>query len=274
MTFYIKKMSGYKEPFDADKFAQSLSRAGAQKTTIQQLIKDIERNSHLRSTKKIYAYALASLHKKNPVAASRYNIKQALLELGPAGFPFEQFVSALFIAQGYSVKTNNTIKGYCVDHEIDVIVTKDKKDGIVECKYHNKQQLKTDVKVTLYTKARFDDITKKWQSNKRQLHHNWIVTNTKFTSEALKYATCTQINLLSWDYPYNNSLIHIINTHGLHPITALVSLNKEEKKALLKKGFVLCKDAYQHAQSLKELGIKKEKIERIIHEALAVCKIP
>jgi len=271
MSFNIKKISGDKEPFDRSKFSRSLSKAGASSSFINQLIKEIEENRHLRTTKKIYNYALDRLYRHKPAIASRYNIKQALLQLGPAGFPFEQFVAKIFQALGYATKTNVIIAGRCIDHEVDILLTEGNKQLMVECKYHNRQQLKSDVKVTLYIKASFDDVNEAWGHRQLHLHKGWIVTNTKFTSEAIKYGECAGINLLSWDYPQGKSLIELIHAYTLHPITTLVSLNKKEKQTFIAKGFVLCKDAPRYKTMLKELGIPPQKIKAIISEALEVC---
>jgi len=273
MPFYIKKVSGHRELFDAKKFYRSLTKAGASKTLVNRLIKDIERDKTLRTTKKIYAYALDMLYKDNPVVAARYNIKQALLQLGPAGFPFEQFVAELFKAQGYTVNVNQIVAGYCIDHEVDVVVHDKEKHAMVECKYHNRQKLKSDVKVALYIKARFDDVSTGWQHDTHIIHQGWIVTNTKFTSEATKYAECVGIQLISWNYPKQRSLIDLIHMYKLHPITALVSLNKRDRDAFIKKGFVMCKDAKKHVHALKDLGIRPAQIKAIIEEAQAVCEI-
>ncbi len=273
MSFKVTKISGHKELFDRKKFYRSLHKAGASKTLINQLISEVEADESLRTTKKIYAYALDKLYKSHPPTAARYNIKQALLQLGPAGFPFEQFIAHVFEAEGYQTKTNQIVSGHCIDHEVDVVVNNKEKHFMVECKYHNRQRLKSDVKVTLYIKARFDDVDQGWKHDAHTIHQGWVVTNTKFTSEAVKYGECAGVHLLSWNYPAGKSLIDLIHKYDLHPITALVSLNKKEKEAFIKKGFVLCKDAPKHAETLKELGMRPEKVNKIIQEAQDVCKV-
>jgi len=43
------------------------------------------------------------------------------------GFPFDRFIAALMRYQYQHVKVGEVVKGFCVDHEIDVVVkTKDK----------------------------------------------------------------------------------------------------------------------------------------------------
>lgn len=272
MTFSVRKISGHTEAFDSKKFTRSLQKAGANKELIAQLLQEIEQDKNLRSTRKIYQYALDRLYKSNPSTAARYNIKQSLFQLGPAGFPFELFVAEIFKAEGYQVESNQVIAGYCIDHEVDIIAHKGESHFMIECKYHNRQRLKTDVKATLYTKARFDDVEKAWKNDTHNLHQSWIVTNTKFTSQAIKYATCVNIQLLSWNYPGNNSLIDLIQKHNLHPITSLVGLSKQDKQAFVKHGLVLCRDAHKHEQTLKAMGVHPSKIKKIIQEAKAVCK--
>ena len=59
---------------------------------------------------------------------------KAIHELGPDGYHFEQFIAAIFKAQGYKISTNNIIKGRCVKHELDVIAKKNNKNiGKINC---------------------------------------------------------------------------------------------------------------------------------------------
>lgn len=160
MPKMIIKASGQKEPFNTKKFQNSLKRAGASDKTIEKLIRKIKKIPTLKTTQQIYYFALEELKKYSRPVAARYKIKEALQNLGPSGFPFEKFVAQLFEYQGYKAKNNVFIDGFCVDHEVDVVAQKDNKNYMVEAKFHQRQDLKTDVKVTLYVQARFEDILK------------------------------------------------------------------------------------------------------------------
>ena len=92
MDFYVRKASGRKELFDTEKFRASLAKAGAAESLIDSMVFEIQQLPKLRSTKEIYGYALTRLQQEHMAVAARYNIKRALLDLGPAGFPFEQFI--------------------------------------------------------------------------------------------------------------------------------------------------------------------------------------
>lgn len=276
MSFYITKSTGKKELFSIKKFKRSLKKSGASDALINQIVQDIESKPQMRSTKEIYEYALSFLHKKDRPIAARYNLKKALMDLGPAGYPFEIFIAQMFRAQGYEVDDNRVVKGICVDHEVDVSAHKEGKHYMIECKFHNRRGLKSDVKVPLYIKARFDDIQFAWKKDPQhghKIHEAWIVTNTTFTSEAIKYGNCVRLYMLDWKRPEGKALPDIINKFGLHPVTALTSLNSKQKKQCIKAGFVLCKDASKHKDVLRKLKLSDYEIKKLVSEAEKVCSL-
>ena len=273
-TFLIKKASGEKEPFDIQKFKRSLKRCRATDKMIMSIARKIEKKPGIRTTKQIYAFALKELEKYNPALAARYNLKQALIALGPSGYPFERFIAQIFKAQGYQVKLNQISPGYCVDHEIDLTAIKRKKHYMIECKFHNRQKYKSDVKVSLYIKARFDDIEKAWNQDPmhgHEFHQAWVATNTKFTKQAVDYSQCAGIELLSWSRPKENLPI-LIQKHTLYPITTLTSLSRSEQKALIKKEIVLCREIPKNEWALEQLGIPSRQRKQIIKDVEELCK--
>jgi Holliday junction resolvase-like predicted endonuclease len=274
MEMYIRKASGKKELFDIEKFRTSLKKSGANDELINRLVFEVQQLPKLRSTKEIYAYAITRLQQENSAVAARYNIKRALLELGPAGFPFEQFIAQLFRAQGYSATTDQIEQGFCVEHELDVVMTRDSTIAMVECKFHNSQQIKTDVKVALYCQARFEDIRKTWagqEGKNPRYHENWIITNTKFTSEAIRYATCAGIELLGWSYPSGENLPVLIDRYSLYPITTMPTLTKVQKRLFIKDGFLLCCDAQHNIQVMRKYGLSQAEIDTLIRDAHELC---
>lgn len=274
MSFYIQKYSGEKELFDIQKFNRSLKRAGASQELIDELVQELQALSSVRTTKEIYEFALSRLKTQHPGLAARYNIKQALLNLGPSGFPFERYIAALFRAQGYETKTGTIVQGACISHEIDVLAIKQNEHLLTECKFHQ-QGLTVDAKVPLYIKARFDDVTKQWTTHgdTHKQHKAVIVTNTRFSTQAIAYAQCVGIELLGWSYPEQGSLEQLIDRYTMHPITALVSLSSHQKKILLDNGFVLCQDVVKHPTLLDVLHLSEQDKEHLMQEMKAVCSI-
>ena len=96
-TFDIIKSSGEKAKFSLDKLKASLNQIGADKQTVNQIIDKVRDEIYQGiSTKEIYNRAYALLKKNKRHLASRYKLKKAIYELGPTGFPFEQFLARLF----------------------------------------------------------------------------------------------------------------------------------------------------------------------------------
>jgi hypothetical protein len=208
------------------------------------------------------------LRQEGRAAAARYSLRRALFEFGPSGHPFEDFVSELFKKEGWSIQTRRLIPGKCVTHEVDVYATRGNETLAAELKYHNDPGYKTDVKIALYVKARFDDI---WQCDPNTqgtcpIDRGYLVTNTKFTSQAIDYATCSGLNLLGWSYPHHGNLYDRIIASGLYPVTALTTLRKAEKRLLIDRNISTTDLVRQHRELLREIGVTPERIGSIIAE--------
>lgn len=264
---FVIKASGEKEEFNAKKFRRSLLRAGASEQDIDKLIKDVQVNKELETTHDIYKYAFNYLSRIKTSLASRYNIKNAMFQLGPSGYPFEQFLAKLFEALGYRTVTDRKLLGKCVMHEVDVVLEKNKSFYIVESKFHNAHGIKSDVKITLYVQARFLDIN---ADSHKEFYKAWAVTNTRFTTDAIQYANCVGMNIMDWSYPKENSLSYLIDKFGLHPITTLASLSSKQKKDLINKNIILCKQIIENKNVLKILKLSDKKIDKLIVEAQEV----
>lgn len=273
----VTKASGIQVPFDMEKLKKSLLRSGAGNDQADEIVSRIrEIIVDGMSTKKIYKKAFQLLQNLSGPVAARYKLKQAIMELGPSGFPFEQFFAELLKDKGYKVKVGEIVQGHCIDHEIDIIAEIGDQHFIIECKYHNHQGNISDVKIPLYIHSRFLDIEKKWkmvEGHFEKFHQPWVVTNTRFSNDATRYGRCMNMNLISWDYPKNNGLKEWIDHSGLHPITSLTTLSQGEKQILLEKGIVLCKMIHHNYSLLEKIGIKQPRLHKVINECLALSEI-
>ncbi len=271
----VRKASGELEPYDESKLRRSLQNAGASTLLIDHIIQSVrEILVEGISTLKIYKEAFRLLHTGSSKSAGRYRLKEAIFELGPAGYHFEKFVAGLLKSLGYQTEVGVVVPGDCVTHEIDVIAHKDDEYYMIECKFHNRSENRCSVKVPLYIQARFQDVKKNWSKlpgHQNKNHKGWVVTNTRFTKDALSYAECVGLNLLSWDYPEKNGIKDLIGRVKLHPVTCLTSLNKDEKEVLLKNDVLFCKQICQNKNILGENGIDPRRINRISKEAIDIC---
>lgn len=272
----IVKASGEKEPFSETKLRHSLERVRVTPAIIDNIVAQIK--SELKDgtkTSDIYRRAFSLLRQYQSHTTARYGLKAAIMKLGPSGHPFEKFVGELLKSQGFSVEVSKIIPGFCVPHEIDVIGKKDNRCVMVECKFHNEPGIKSDVKIALYVRARFEDLQKQWQSHPnsaQKFDEAWLVTNTKLTSEAIQYAECVGMKALGWNYPPKNGLENLIERANLYPLTSLTTLNDTQKRMLLDKNLVLCREIIDNLNILSQIKISKEKISLIIQEVNELLK--
>jgi hypothetical protein len=275
---YVTKSTGEREAFDVEKLKSSLERAKASKANIQhitsQIIKQLEDGM---STHEIYDMAFSQLHQLENKAALHYSLRRAVLELGPSGFPFERLVAELLKAQGYETLTDQMVKGRCVEHEVDVVAWRQGRepaglaDSLIMCeaKYHSQIGMKSDLKVILYVRARFEDLgqaTYTYGKEQQSLNEGWLVTNTKFTISAIKYAECQGMKIIGWNYPVEDNLHTLIENAKVYPLTCLRTLSDHDKKALLEKNIVLCKTLLEDESLLRSIGLTQANIEAVRNE--------
>ena len=268
----ITKASGVQDKFSSEKLRASLKKSGADDNTVENILFEIESILYDGiSTKKIYQAAFNMLKKGLKSNAGRYNLKRAIMALGPSGFPFEKYIAAIFEWQGYKVQTQLFLEGACVTHEIDVLAENEDHFLLTECKFHNSLGIVSNVKIPLYVHSRYRDVQNNWQKTSGKPLKCCVVTNTKFSADAVKYAVCEGLRLLSWDYPPKESLRNLIDESGLYPITCLTSLTNKEKETILVEGIVLCKELLKREALLHEIRIPLTRIPNILSEIKSLC---
>lgn len=271
----IRKASGDMEPFSSEKLRRSLQRSGAADNVIEPILNDVESWIYDGiSSRKIYDRAFALLRKKTLSVASRYKLKNALMEMGPTGHPFEHFAGQVFKALGYNVEVAQILQGHCVTHEVDVIASKEKSRMFIECKYYLTTDKNANVQVPLYIRSRVDDIIKKQSTIPEFAGYTFsggVVTNTRFTSDAMTYGECSGLKLLSWDYPVGNGLKEIIDREKIFPITVLTKLSTQDKQRLMGQGIVTCRQILETPETLDSLGIVMISREKILAEIKNLC---
>jgi len=126
----------------------------------------------------------------------------------------------------------------------------------------------------MYIHSRFRDLRNEWQDNpeyKGREYEGWIVTNSRFTDDALEYGVYYKMNLISWEYPKQGNLRDLIESSGLYPVTTLTTLTKKEEQRLLDKGIVLCRDLLGNEELLKSIQLSPARIKKAFAEIEALC---
>jgi len=274
-TIKVLKADGTQELFDPRKLLRSLEKSGATKAEAEATLAHIESElSDGISTEHIYRHAHTLLKKQVPSSVvARYSLRRALFNLGPTGFPFEDFLARLYHADGYTTHVGTTVQGTCVPHEVDLIAHKEGHCVIAEAKFHSSTGIRSDLRVALYSHARFQDLDGRPLISGTSCTdvETYVITNTKFTKTALDYASCVGMRMLSWNYPEGDTLQNRIERTHTYPITTLTILSVREKRLLLENGILLCTDLGSKRDTLRTLGFSARKIENIVSEGVKLC---
>lgn len=269
-SLFIINARGEKEPLSFKKMFRSAKRAGASSETALRIAAKIKKEALPGITTRQVANRIRELlGRETPKAALRFNIKDAIRKLGPAGFAFEKYIGEIFERGGYEVKLNKIISGACrCQYEIDFQAKKGDLLYLAECKYHHVPGERSDLKVALANYARFLDISKNpvfKTSNLKSI----LITNTKFTSQAIKYSKCVGVKLLGWNYPRGKGLERLIEEEKLYPITILPSFRGYLKETFVQKRKMLVLDllGVSPKQLAKRLKAEKREIEGLVREA-------
>ena len=265
----IVKADGNSEEFKSQKLISSLRKAGAKPSEVNRIVTIVE--SSLKEgmkTQTIYQKAFQLLRESEDIVAAKYSLRRAVFGLGPTGFPFEDFLGKVFEAEGYKTKRRLLLKGNCAIHEVDLAAYSPSHSFIAEAKFHMHPGIKSDLQVAMYSYARFLDLksARICTDDSCGIISLSVITNTKFTSAAIQYGTCTGIDLLSWDYPKHNSLHDKIERFGVYPITVLTRLSANQKQLLLQDGIILCSEIHKKPRVLQKLGLSNLKIDAVLRE--------
>lgn len=259
----VLKAGGQTEPFSEEKLRLSIKRAGIPESLQNEVV------SHVKSalyenipTSEIYKHVMEFLgNSPHPFSRAKYSLKQAIMDLGPTGYPFEDYVAEILKVDGFNTKLRQILQGKCITHEIDIVAEKNKTRSMIECKFHNNPGTKSQIHVSLYTKARFDDI-----KEGNNLNECWLVTNTKITQDALNYALCANMKVIAWDYPQSGSFRDLIEGYKLFPITVLSNISSAQKQILAQNHVVLAKDVCANPSCLDLLGLPNDKKSSVFSE--------
>jgi hypothetical protein len=173
------------------------------------------------------------------------------------------------------VRSRQLLPGVCVQHEVDVVAENADKLIWVECKYHPMAGSVSNIKIPLYIHSRFRDLeaylTKNQPKQTGQTVEGWLVTNTRFSDDAMAYGQCAGMHLIGWNYPAKGSLRELVDKANLHPITCLTHLTRQEKNRLLEQSIVLSRTLTQPGRWSEILHVSGERREKVMQEARVLC---
>jgi len=272
----VVKRDKAEEIFSREKLCKSLIKIGADEHISRYVCTLIDQSIESEvSTDEIFKKTRDFLYRIDPDLSALYSLERGLSSLGPSGFVFEQYVGAIFVEMGYKVKTNVYMKGEGVEHEIDVYAQKGNVIFLTEAKYKNDFKLKTHIDHVMYADARLQDIRRRAERDgDAREYYMWIITNTKFTDNAIHYAEHRDIQLLGWDYPPYINLMKLVSEKKLYPVTILPSITKSVLKKLSHMNLILVKylTSFTVDDFMKKFGTSHRLAKRLVSEVDALME--
>jgi hypothetical protein len=274
----IRKSTGELATFDPSKIRESLLRTGATNDLVEHVIaRTKNRMTDGMSTKRLFTIVRQELRKENRCIAHRYNLRHALLKLGPSGFKFEKYVASVLRAYLYDAAVPEKDQhGLCVDHEVDVIATKDGKTALIEAKFRNRFGDNVKLKDTMATWARYQDLRDGYEADGRcpKFDEVWIVTNGKFSDRSMQYGVCKGIHLVGWSED-QHSLAALVDHSTMYPITVLDDVRQWELDRFAQKDLMLCREIAQIdiGKLSAKVEIPRDRIEKIVNDCKEVVDL-
>lgn len=266
MPQIVIKRNKIKEPYHPSKIIKSLEKLKVSRDKIEEILFLIDKNlPSLVTTDQLFRFIYDYLKRDNGEKSYRYNLKKAILALGPTGYPFEKFIAHLLSFYGYQTKHNLFLEGKCLKYEIDILAELEGKIYIGECKFRHYWNKKNDLHVVLYSYARYLDL----KNNFSQESYPLIVTNTKFTQEGIKFSTCYGIKLISWNYPPTENLVYLIEFKKIYPLTIFDFISLKNLKNLFNNDIILVSDFISKDKNYlrKISGLSLTEIDKIFQES-------
>jgi len=175
-------------------------------------------------------------HRAPPESARFFRLREDLGRMDP--FVFEKFVENILGRQEYTCEWNVVVPGFWVEHQIDVLAkNKNNQYAMVEIKHHTNPHRLTGLGDVAELWARLEDLQHGYQESRTpyKFEHAWLVTNTKFSEHAKKYATGKGLWLSGWRYHLNgngredkNGLEKRIEDLGITEIDKIMAQVKKE----------------------------------------------
>jgi len=203
---YVTKHDGSRQLYDQQKAVNSILRAGVKKEQVTKILGQVESQLYDGiSTSKLYHLVAVEVDKAiAPGQPHFYRLRENLGRIG--SIDFEKFIKKVLENQGFECQWNQVIAGFCVEHQIDVIAkNKDHSLYFVEVKHHRNFHRQSGLGTVTELWARLEDLKRGFSAgrNKYNFSAAWLITNTKFSGHAKRYAKCKEMKLTGWRYTLN-----------------------------------------------------------------------
>jgi len=270
LTFVVTKADGSQQQFSKDKIIRTAMRMGADRRRAFEVADRVESKLYNGiPTAKILQLIFLHMRRDKPAISHLYDLRKGL-SLMNSKPEFETFIQILLAHNGFEVTPNQILPGRCAEHEVDAIATKDGVTYFVEAKHHYSYHALTGLDESRIARAILEDVAEGYNLGRNQLKIDraLIVTNTKYSEQATRYANCRDILLVGWNSPPNLSVQSMIEEKNLYPLSCLKSLKREDRGRLVEAGILLIDQMTKEDPTnlAKKTGVPQHILEKIREE--------
>lgn len=237
----VTKADSSRQQFDRNKIVATCMRMGATKQDAEEIAGKIESRVYDgMPTAKVLQMIFQFIHKYKPQASRLYDLRRGL-SLMNSKPEFEKFVQILLANIGFEVVPNKILKGKCIEHEVDAIARKDGVTYFVEAKHHYNYHAFTGLDESRIARAVLEDVSEGFNLGLTDLKIDeaMIVTNTKYSEQAMQYGICRNILQIGWSTPADLGLRDIILEKSLYPLSCIRGLKTDVRLQLVDSGIIL-----------------------------------
>jgi ATP cone domain/Restriction endonuclease len=241
LSIFVKKADGTRQTFEREKIVRTCLRMGASVQVASQVADKVEARIYDGiSTAAILQMILRFMRRQKPDVRNLFDLRKGLSLMVPKP-EFEVFVRSLLSSKGFEVSPNELLVGKCVLHEVDGIAKRGGVTYFVEAKHHVNYHALTGLDESRIARAILEDVGEGFALGRSgsKIDGAMIVTNTRYSDEALQYGSCRGILQIGWSSPAGGGLQNLIDGMSMFPLSCLKGVGWDARVRLADSGVVL-----------------------------------
>jgi hypothetical protein len=264
---WVKKADGSLQKFDKEKVARTCLRMGTDRQTAYEIADRVEARLYDGiPTSKVLQMIFHYVRKNKPHVRNLYDLRKGISLMGSKP-EFEAYVRAILAHAGFEVSPNQLLAGKCVTHEVDGVARKNGFTYFVEAKHHLNYHTPTGLDESRIARAVLEDVVEGIALGKSNLKIDgaMIVTNTRYSQEAIQYGKCREILQIGWSSPAGHGLQDLIEGTNLFPLSCLRGLKRDVRDKLVTSGIVILEQVLNEetTELARKTGLPSQVIRKI-----------
>jgi hypothetical protein len=264
---WVKKADGSFQKFDKEKVARTCLRMGTDRQTAYEIADKVEARVYDGiPTSKVLQMIFHYVRINKPHVRNLYDLRKGISLMGSKP-EFEAYVRAILAHAGFEVSPNQLLAGKCVTHEVDGVARKNGFTYFVEAKHHLNYHTPTGLDESRIARAVLEDVVEGFALGRSNLKIDgaMIVTNTRYSEEAIQYGKCRGILQIGWSSPDGHGLQDLIEGTNLFPLSCLRGLKRDVRDKLVTSGIVILEQVLNEetTELARKTGLPSQVIRKI-----------